>query len=50
MYAYFQKHHLRENILFRLIQETLMEVEHFGKKPYEEVVPALVNSGCILKK
>jgi hypothetical protein len=35
---------------FRLIQGTLMDVEHFGKKSYEEVVSVLVNSGCILKR
>ena len=35
---------------FRLIQGTLMDVEHFGKKSYEEVVSVLVNSGRILKR
>ena len=35
---------------FRFIQGTLMDVEQFGKKSYEEVVSVLVNSGRILKR
>lgn len=35
---------------FRFIQGTLMDVEKFGKKSYEEVVSGLVNSGRILKR
>jgi transposase len=35
---------------FRLIQGTLMDLESFGKKSYEEVVTVLVNSGRMLKK
>jgi hypothetical protein len=35
---------------FRLIQGTLLNVEKFGTKSYEEVVSVLVNSGRILKR
>lgn len=35
---------------FRLIQGTLMEIENFGKKSYEEVVAVLVDSGRILRR
>ncbi len=37
-------------VWFRLIQGTLMDVEHFGKKSYEEVISVLVNSERILKR
>lgn len=35
---------------FRIIQGKLMDIEHFGKKSYEEVISVLVNSGRILKR
>ncbi len=35
---------------FRLIQGTLLDVEKFGKKSYEDVVLELVTSGRILKR
>lgn len=35
---------------FHLIQGTLIEVENFGKKSYEEVVAVLVESGRILRR
>jgi len=35
---------------FRLIQGTLMDVEHVGKTSYEEVISVLVISGRILKR
>ena len=35
---------------FRLIQGTLLDVEKFGQKSYEDVVSVLVNSGRILKR
>ena len=35
---------------FRLIQGTLMDIEHFGKKSYDEVVLVLVNSGRIMRR
>ncbi len=34
---------------FRLIQGTLLEIDHFGKKSYQEVVTTLVESHRILK-
>ena len=34
---------------FRLIQGTLLDLKHFGKKSYEEVVTVLVTSKRILK-
>ena len=35
---------------FRIIQGKLMDIEHFGKKSYEEVISVLLNSGRILKR
>ena len=41
--------HTLSMLWFRLIQGTLRNVKHFGKKSYEEVISVLVHSGRILK-